>query len=231
MAGGGYAPEGVVARPNHVPLGDDAEVHLAQGPVAVARVLPWAPAALLGKPLLAAYSSITAQCSLGIDDAGVFGAGVGGGSPLGQLGGEAGMVGVEVGNEQVGPGQLHGEVSQSGVQRFPALGAVHAGVHQQVPLPAADQVAVHGLQGVAGQGHRDKEDVWGDFFDQAALRKTDEGGKETARRARVEPAESSLAGKGARGGWPWGAGAGKFSANWRIDSTRSPGISLPQISL
>ena len=81
-----------------------------------------------------------------------------------QLGGETGVVGVEVGQEDVRVGHVYTQLRQAGFQSRPAFLLPEAGVHQQVPV-AADEVGVQVPEGIPRQGDGDAVEVGGDLGD------------------------------------------------------------------
>ena len=81
-----------------------------------------------------------------------------------QLGGETGVVGVEVGQEDVRVSHVHAQLCQTGFQGRPTFLLPEAGVHQQVSV-AADEVGVQVFQRVPRQGDGDAVEVGGDLGD------------------------------------------------------------------
>ena len=76
-----------------------------------------------------------------------------------QLRRQAGVVGVEMGQQYIGVLPAHLQLSKRRQQSLAAGFLPESGVNQQAALPAANQVAVELLQGIAGQGDRDTEQV------------------------------------------------------------------------
>ena len=89
--------------------------------------------------------------------------------PRGYLGGQSGVVGVQVGQQYVGLLRMDAQLPQPGKQSPAAGFLAKPGVHHQRPVAPLDDIAVEFLQRVPRQGHRDPVKILPYFFRHRAL--------------------------------------------------------------
>ena len=86
------------------------------------------------------------------------------GPVLGGLGGQSGVVGVEVGEQDVHLSPPEPQLPEPGEQGLPAGGLAEAGVDEDGPVGALDEIGVELLERVPRQGHGDAVNSFDDFL-------------------------------------------------------------------